>query len=67
MNTNTTPAVWGHADLTQLRQLARRGYDLTMLTSFQDGDITRAQVDLALWALVGRTVDQAVMILAGSR
>ena len=59
------PGVWGHADLTRLRKLGRT-YSLDMLTSFQPG-VTREQVDLALWALLGRSIDEAVVYLNGGQ
>lgn len=55
--------VWGHADLVKLRDEAGRGYSLHALAVRQGGGATKAACDLALWTLMGRTIDEACEIL----
>jgi len=64
MNSNYKPPPWGLCDLEKLRAKAKRGYGLKSLALSQQG-VTTKDVDLALWALLGRTTEEAFEALNG--
>jgi len=58
---------WGHSDLMQLRDDAAAGMSLGQMAMAQGPRVYAVDCDLALWALVGRTIPQACNYLNGVR
>lgn len=56
---------WGHADIVLLINDAKAGYALPQLA--QRNGASARECDLALWAKVGRTVEQTCDVLNGRR
>jgi hypothetical protein len=54
-------ALWSYDELKLLKGMGRRGHSLKAMA--QHTGHTRAETDLALWALVGRTLEQACDVL----
>jgi hypothetical protein len=49
--------LWSYDELSRLKSMGARGFSLILMARATGH--TRAQVDLALWALVGRSIGQA--------
>lgn len=56
------PFRWGWQDLSDIRACAKRGHDLDRLAK---GRCTKAEMDLVLWNLLGRSVPDACYTLNG--
>lgn len=52
--------IWGYDDLYRLRENAAAGMTLAQCARSQGGEVTPQHCDLALWALVGRTIEETV-------
>jgi hypothetical protein len=54
-------ALWSYDELRLLRDISRRGQSLVLMARATGH--TKAEVDMALWALVGRSIGQAADVL----
>jgi len=54
---------WSHEMLTNLRDDAAAGMSLVECAQRQPGEVHSADCDLALWAMTGRSIPQALIYL----